>query len=85
MGYCGCLSGAEPIYHDTVTPGGRYTLGDSNTEADARYTHTYCVHTHTPTDAHMRACMHASVHKDMEVQYIPSWYVQVHMHSITHS
>lgn len=23
VGYCGCLSGAELIYHDTVTPEGR--------------------------------------------------------------
>lgn len=36
VGHCGCLSGAEPIYHDTVTPGGRYSLGDSIREADAR-------------------------------------------------
>lgn len=77
MGYCGCLSGAEPIYHDTATPRGRCSPGDSNKEAVARQW------TYTATDANMQVCLHASGLKDTEEQSITSWYVQVHICSVT--
>lgn len=40
-GYCGCLSRAEPIYHDTVTPGERCSAGDSNAQSGATHTRTH--------------------------------------------
>lgn len=47
LGYCGCLSRAEPIYHDTLTPGEGCSLGESSTETDPRFTYQLCAHGHT--------------------------------------
>lgn len=52
--------------------GGRYSLGDSNTETDARYT----VHTQARVHASRPGCIHSG--NDAEVQYMPRRYVQTH-------
>lgn len=38
-GHRGCLSSAEPIYHDAVTPGERCSAGDSYAETGVPHTH----------------------------------------------
>lgn len=40
-GHCGCLSSAEPIYHDAVTPGERCSAGDFYAETGATHTRTH--------------------------------------------
>lgn len=52
-GHCGCLSSAEPIYHDAVTPGERCSAGDSYAETGATHTLT---HSYTRTHTEVCAC-----------------------------
>lgn len=54
VGYCGCLSGAEPIYHDSVTPGERYSPGDPAQKLMPDI--------HTPTHTHLLMHMQSRMH-----------------------
>lgn len=75
VGYCGCLSGAEPIYHDTATPGERDSLGHSSTEADTKYTLI------------LRAFTHASIYSSVwpHIQGGTVWYEHIHACSNRHT